>query len=139
MTPFLRGFLIWLRVGGRRPEQLTNSRPYERALRALRPERGWKSQNEAKRALGGLPDTLDGRRPQTLDDVVECVSRDVTGTPFRARLTTIACRIRLMGAGVDPCAVQGKRVLGSVVPKLRRHIREGAEIGRLSSGRPGRN
>ena len=137
---FFRGFLRWWRRSEEGPEEaLINEAAYEAVLNGLCPPSGWDPAEKAEERLRQLPDTLDGRRPKTLDDVIECVARDVTSGTLRARVVTALCRMQLMGRGVDPRVIQGRRVIGSLVPTFRRNLQAGTETGRLDAGQPGRN
>jgi len=109
---------------------------------SLKPAGGWLDEDTAQAKLRALPETLDGRRPEVVDDVVECVCRDVLDTDRQARMATKIIRdgyrdvydVDLRRVGSD-----GPVFLGSIVSVIRGYIRNGREAGRLQAGAPGRN
>jgi hypothetical protein len=113
---------------------------YERVLNDMEPAGGWASEETGRERLARLPDTFDGRRPETIDDVVECVAREVADTRWQARLWTASVRFRAALVGVDLRVVRGDdQLLGSIVPEVRRALLNSSESARLTAGLPGRN
>ncbi|PQJ26740.1 hypothetical protein BSZ35_19010 [Salinibacter sp. 10B] len=114
---------------------------YQGAISDLRAAAGgWDDEETARRRLDRLPDTLDGRRPESLDDVVECVCREVYETDTEAQVLCVSVRsIFAERYGVDIRRIRGLQAIGSTVPLFRREIQNGIEVSRLMAGVPGRN
>jgi len=131
---------LWTLLTGDKDQAAVDQAAYERFVEEVKPADGWANEETTEERLAALPDTTDGRRPQTLDDVVESVGREVTGSDLQARLSTAIWRVHLMARlGVDPRRLWGRQFLGSLVPTFRQHVSAGSEQGRLLSGLPGRN
>jgi len=131
---------LWTLLTGDEDAPAVDQAAYERFADAVEPPGGWADEETAERRLEALPDTPDGRRPSTLDDVMHCVAQQVTESDLQARLSTAIWRTGMMGRiGVDPRRIRGRQFLGSLVPTFRQHVSAGSEQGRLSLGLPGRN
>jgi len=131
---------FWTLLTGDEDALAVDQAAYERFVEEVKPADGWANEETAEERLEALPDTPDGRRPETLDDVMHCVTQEVTGSGLQARLsTTIWCTGMMGRIGVDPRRIRGRQFLGSLVPTFRQHVSAGSEQGRLSLGLPGRN
>ena len=131
---------FWTLLTGDEDALAVDQAAYERFVEEVKPADGWANEETAEERLEALPDTSDGRRPETLDDVMHCVAQEVTGSELQAHLSTAIWRVHLMARlGVDPRCLWGRQFLGSLVPTFRQHVSAGSEQGRLSSGLPGRN